>query len=51
MERLADLLEEWEVIHERYILLIENELQRFNEAVEQLGLPAVVLTTRGRVIS
>ncbi|NCG31952.1 MAG: hypothetical protein GWP44_03645 [Proteobacteria bacterium] len=51
MERLEDLTGEWDVIRTRYIDLLENELRRFNQMVEQLGLPAVVLPTRTRIIS
>jgi hypothetical protein len=51
MERLDDLTEEWDVVRTRYIDLLENELRRFNQLVEQLGLPAVVLPTRTRIIS
>ncbi len=51
MERLRDLNADWEVIRERYQLILQNELRRFNEAVERLGLPAVVLPDRSRVIS
>lgn len=51
MERLDDLLEEWEGVRVRYLDLLENELRRFNEAVELLGLPAVVLPPRGRLVS
>ena len=51
LERLDDLLTEWEAVRVRYIDLLENELARFNEAVERLGLPAVVLPRRGRIVS
>ncbi len=51
MERLDDLLEEWDTVRVRYVDLLENELRRFNEAVELLGLPAVVLPRRGRIVS
>ena len=51
MERLDDLLEEWDTVRTRYVDLLENELRRFNEAVEVLGLPAVVLPRRGRIVS
>ena len=51
MERLDDLLEEWDTVRTRYVDLLENELRRFNEAVELLGLPAVVLPRRGRIVS
>ncbi len=51
MDRLDDLLEEWEGVRTRYLDLLENELLRFNEAVELLGLPAVVLPRRGRIVS
>ena len=48
---MEDLTGEWDVIRTRYIDLLENELRRFNQMVEQLGLPAVVLPTRTRIIS
>jgi hypothetical protein len=51
MERYRVLVEEWDVIRERYLLLLQNELQRFNDAVEGLGLPAVVLPGQRRIIS
>ncbi len=51
LERLEDLLTDWEAVRIRYIDLLENELVRFNEAVERLGLPAVVLPRRGRIVS
>ena len=51
LERLEDLLTDWEAVRVRYIDLLENELVRFNEAVERLGLPAVVLPRRGRIVS
>ena len=51
LERLEDLLTEWAAVSVRYIDLLENELARFNEAVERLGLPAVVLPRRGRIVS
>ena len=51
MERLEHLLEEWDGVRGRYLDLLENELRRFNEAVERLGLPAVVLPRRGRIVS
>ncbi len=51
MERLEVLLEEWEVVRLRYTDLLENELRRFNEAVERMGLPAIVLSPRGRLVS
>lgn len=51
MERLQVLLEEWEAARARYLDLLANELARFNEAVERLGLPAVVLPRRTPVVS
>lgn len=51
MERFQDLLEEWEDVRTRYLDLLANELARFNDAVERLGLPAVVLPRRGPVVS
>ena len=51
LERLDDLQGEWEAVRARYIDLLENELRRFNEAVERLGLPAIVLPRRGRIVS
>ena len=50
-ERLSVLIDEWDVAHSRYLELLENELQRFNNAVERLGLPAIVLPRRGRLVS
>ena len=51
MERFEDLVGEWDTVRARYIQLLDNELRRFNEAVERLGLPAVVLPRRGRLVS
>lgn len=51
LERMNDLLQEWDGARSRYLNLLENELARFNEAVERLGLPAVVLPQRGRIVS
>ncbi len=50
-ERLRDLERDWEGVRARYLSILENELQRFNEAVERLGLPAVVVPGRARIIS
>ncbi|HSG49813.1 MAG TPA: hypothetical protein VLA43_18465, partial [Longimicrobiales bacterium] len=49
--RLEDLNQDWAAIRTRYQSLLSDELQRFNEAVEGLGLPAIVLSTDGRLIS
>ena len=51
MERYRVLVDEWDEVRARYQLILQNELQRFNEAVERLGLPAVVLPGRTRIIS
>ncbi len=51
LERLNVLLEEWDAVRGRYTDLLANELRRFNEAVERMGLPAVVLPPRGRIVS
>ncbi len=51
LERLETLLEEWEGVRLRYTDLLGNELRRFNEAVELMGLPAIVLPTRVRIVS
>ncbi len=51
LERLDALLAEWEAVRIRYTGLLENELRRFNEAVERMGLPAIVLPARGRLVS
>lgn len=51
MERLQVLLDDWEAVRTRYLDLLANELARFNQAVEQLGLPAVVLPRRTPVVS
>lgn len=51
MERMEHLLEEWEEVRTRYLDLLANELARFNDAVERLGLPAVVIPRRGPVVS
>jgi len=50
-ERLSVLIDEWDVVRSRYLELLENELQHFNNAVERLGLPAIVLPRRGRLVS
>ena len=51
LERLEDLNVQWEAVRIRYTDLLENELARFNEAVERLGLPAVALPRRARIVS
>ena len=51
MERLQVLLDDWEAVRTRYLDLLANELARFNQAVEQLGLPAVVVPRRSPVVS
>ena len=43
--------EESPAARSRYLELLESELQRFNNAVERLGLPAIVLPRRGRLVS
>ncbi|HSG10058.1 MAG TPA: hypothetical protein VLA36_16985 [Longimicrobiales bacterium] len=50
-ERLSDLNDDWAAVRGRYLQILQNELVRFNEAVERLGLPAVVLPGRVRIIS
>ena len=50
-ERLEDLNRDWAAVRGRYLEILQNELVRFNEAVERLGLPAVVLPNRARIIS
>ncbi|MCA9739360.1 MAG: exo-alpha-sialidase, partial [Gemmatimonadetes bacterium] len=50
-ERLEDLNQDWSAVRARYLDLLENELARFNEAVARLGLPAVVLPGRARIVS
>ncbi len=49
--RFEDLNADWSAIRGRYQSILANELQRFNEAVERLGLPAIVLSSDGRLIS
>ena len=51
LERLETLLDEWETVRLRYTDLLENELRRFNEAVELIGLPAIALPRRGPIVS
>ena len=51
MERLDVLLDEWDGVRARYIELLENELQRFNQLAEELGLPSIVLPVRVRLVS
>jgi photosystem II stability/assembly factor-like uncharacterized protein len=50
-ERLGDLNRDWAAVRGRYRSILQNELTRFNEAVERLGLPAIVLPARERIIS
>jgi len=50
-ERLGDLNRDWAAVRGRYLSILQNELTRFNEAVERLGLPAIVLPEQGRIIS
>ena len=49
--RLGDLNSDWAEVRARYQAILQNELQRFNELVERLGLPAVVLSDRPRIVS
>jgi photosystem II stability/assembly factor-like uncharacterized protein len=51
MERIQDLNADWAQVRQRYQAILQNELRRFNEAVERLGLPAVALPDRPRIIS
>ena len=51
MERFQDLNTDWAEVRGKVQAILQNELQRFNELVERLGLPAVVLPDRPRVIS
>lgn len=51
MERFQDLNTDWAEVRGKVQSILQNELQRFNELVERLGLPAVVLPDRPRVIS
>lgn len=51
LERLEDLNEEWAAARARYQEILTGLLRRFNEEVERLGLPAVVLPGNRRVIS
>ncbi|GMV04705.1 MAG: hypothetical protein AMXMBFR53_09850 [Gemmatimonadota bacterium] len=50
-ERLRDLNVDWGEVRGRYLDILQDELVRFNEAVERLGLPAIVLPGRPRIIS
>ena len=49
--RLGDLNQDWNAVRVQVQDILQNELRRFNELVERLGLPAVVLPERGRIIS
>ena len=50
-ERLGDLNTDWSAVQGRVQALLSNELRRFNELVERLGLPAIVLPGQQRLIS
>ncbi len=50
-ERLGDLNEDWAAVRGRYLGILQDELARFNEAVERLGLPAIVLPQQKKIIS
>jgi photosystem II stability/assembly factor-like uncharacterized protein len=50
-ERMQDLNLDWGQVRGRYLDILQNELVRFNEAVERLGLPAIVIPGRPRIIS
>ena len=43
MERYDDLSAEWRRVRGRYQGVLDDHVRRFNELVERLGLPAVVL--------
>ena len=51
MERFDDLNADWGEVRVKVQGILQNDLARFNELVERLGLPAVVLPDRPRVIS
>ncbi|MDH3271149.1 MAG: glycosyl hydrolase [Gemmatimonadota bacterium] len=51
MQRLDDLNAAWSGVRQRYQSILDDELRRFNEAVERLGLPAVAIPNRARLIS
>ncbi len=50
MRRFLDLNQEWEELRVRLQFILENDVQRFNELMESLGLPAVRVEG-GRVIT
>jgi len=50
-DRFGDLNADWAAVRARYQSILADEVQRFNEAVERLGLPAIVLSADGRLIS
>lgn len=49
--RLEDLNAEWATVRSRVERILTEEVARFNERVRALGLPAVVLSERERLIS
>jgi len=49
--RFDDLNADWAAVRGRYQAILIDELERFNELVESLGLPAIVLSRDGRLIS
>ena len=49
--RFDDLNADWAAVRGRYQAILINELERFNELVESLGLPAIVLSRGGRLVS
>jgi hypothetical protein len=50
MDRLQDLNRQWEELRVRLQFILENDVARFNELMESLGLPAVRVEG-GRIIT
>jgi hypothetical protein len=49
-ERFRDLNGEWRTLRERLRVILRDDLERFNELMRELGLPAVILQ-EGRTIT
>jgi photosystem II stability/assembly factor-like uncharacterized protein len=49
LERFEDLNGDWQAIYERVRVVLDVEVAEFNELIERLGLPAIVLEERGPI--
>ena len=50
-ERREDLDRLWSTVRERLRVILENDVGAFNALIERLGIPAVVIEARPRIVS